>query len=177
MRSGHGKSVCKFDVRRLRPDVSANDEWRSFGATSESTCRLFNCHSIRLHEKLSFAVSIRLMNTSSRPDSIFSQRYAPVIHGADAGAQFLRVAPAHVQRRAERDDLLDAGQLADFFRQLGQIFAGLPSRSFRAKAGHFKRRQPGGLHDFVAPCRWRADFRRRCKPAGGSVPPRPCNAS
>ena len=95
---------------------------------------------------------------------------------ADAGAQFFRVAPAHVQRRAERDDLLDARQLADFFRQRGQIFAGLPAvlPSAGWSLQTSSARRPSRLR---APCRWRADFRRRCKPAGDSVPPRPCNAS
>ena len=95
-----------------------------------------------VHEKLSLAVSIRLMNTSSSPDSICSQRYAPVIHGRDAGAQFFRVAPADVQRRAKRDDLFHAGQAADFVRQRRQISGRSLPRSSARRSARLRPRVP-----------------------------------
>ena len=61
------------------------------------------------------------MNTSSRPGFDLLPAIRAGHPRLDAGAQFLRVAPADVQRRAERDDLFHAGLAADFFRQRRQI--------------------------------------------------------
>ncbi len=93
---------------------------------------------VHFHEKLSFAVSIRLMNTSleSRID------LCPMIIAGhpwiDAGAQLRRVAAADVQGRAERDDLFHAGQSANFLRERREVCA-----------GHFPRRQRSSFQNFV----------------------------